>query len=100
MLEENPSKEMRWLLQPGLLAYSNVDRNRVANYWAQFLSDPDPLEREAVVHELYPLAVSPEDDTYKILHEFLGEESTEESLKRILSQRLKQLMKKMNKTPQ
>jgi hypothetical protein len=82
---------MRWLLQPDLLTHSNIDRNRVANYWAQFLSDPDPFEQEVVVHELFFLALSPEDDAYKILHEFLGEEPTEENRNRILSQRLKQL---------
>ena len=94
MLKENPSKEMRWLLRVDLLTYADVDRNRVANYLAQFLSDPDLLEREFVVHELYSLAVRPEDDAYKILREFLGEEPTEENLKRILSERLKQLRRR------
>ena len=91
MLEENPSKEMRWLLQPDLLTYSNIDRNRVANYWAQFLSDPDLFEREVIVQELFMLALGPDDEAYKILHKFLREEPTEENRNRILSERLKQL---------
>ena len=90
LLGENPSKEMLRLLRADLLANAYVDRNRVANYLAQFLSDPDPYERELIVHELFPLALRPEDAAYKILHEFLGEEPTEGNLSRILSQRLKQ----------
>ena len=91
MLEENPSKEMRWLLRPYLTTYSFVDRNRVANYLAQFLSDPDRWERELVVHELLTLPLEPEDDAYKILSEFLGEVVTPENRKRILSQRIEQI---------
>ena len=91
MLAENPSKEMLWLLRADLLTYSLVDRNRVANYLARFLSDPDPLDREVIVQELFLLALSPKDDAYKILHEFLGEEPTEENRNWILSERLRRL---------
>jgi hypothetical protein len=91
ILEENPSKEIFWLLRADLLAHAYVDRNRVANYLAQFLTDPNPYEREAIVHALIPLALRPEDDAYKILHEFLGEVPTKENRKMILSERLRQL---------
>jgi hypothetical protein len=91
MLEENPSKEMQGFLRPYLTAYSSVDRNRVANYLVQFLSDPDPLERELVVHELVSLVLKPEDDAYKKLCEVLGEVPTPENRKRILAKRWEQL---------
>jgi hypothetical protein len=91
-LEENPSKEMRGLLRPYLCAYAEVNRNRVANYLAQFLSDPDPIEREIVIRELFTFPLEPEDDAYKILCEFLGEEPTKENRDRILSQRLSQML--------
>lgn len=86
-LEENPSKEMRSLLRPYLCAYAYFDRNRVANYLAQFLSDPDPIWRELVVHDLLTFPLEPEDDAYKILSEFLGEVVTPENRKRIRAQR-------------
>ena len=91
MLEENPSKEIDGLLRPYLCAYASVNRNRVANYLVQFLSDPDPIEREVVVRELLTVPLEPEDDAHKILSEFLGEVVTPENRKRIRSQRLKQL---------
>jgi hypothetical protein len=91
ILEENPSKEIRWLLRPYLCAHADVNRNRVANYLAQFLSDPDPIEREIVVRELFTFPLEPEGDAYKILREFLGEEPTKENRDRILSERLRQL---------
>lgn len=91
MLEENPSKEMRELLRPSLCAYADVDRNRVANYLAQFLSDPDPIWQKLVVNDLLTLPLESEDDAYKILSEFLGEVVTPENRKRIRSQRVDQL---------
>src|SRR5215207_6792472 len=94
MLEENSSKEMRWLLRADLLTYSYIDRNRVAKYLAQFLSDPVPFEREVIIMDLFLLALRPEDDAYKILREFLGEEPTEENRNRIISKRMEKLLPK------
>jgi len=93
MLEENPSKEIVGLLRPWLCAYSAVDRNRVANYLAQFLSDPDPVEREIALRNLFSFPLEPEGDAYKILREFLGEEPTKENRDRIFSQRLEQRLR-------
>lgn len=94
MLEENSSKEMLWLLRADLVAYSYVDRNRVAQRLAQYLSDPDPFDRELIIQSLFFLALKPEDVAYKILHEFLGEEPTEENRMRIIAERLKHLTRK------
>lgn len=91
MLEENPSREMRRLLRPPLLAYADVDRNKVANFLASFLSDPDPYERETIVHALITLALSPDDAAYKILEDYLGEVPTDENRKEVLTRRLEQI---------
>ncbi len=91
MLEENQSKEMRQLLIPHLCAYADVDRNRVANYLAQFLPSPDRWEQELAIQELLTIPFEPEDNAYKILSEFLGEVVTPENRKRIRSQRVDNL---------
>lgn len=91
LLEEDPSKEMLWLLKHDLFMYSLDDRNRLANVLAPYLADPDPIDREKIVHTLFMLASAPGDDAHKILHEFLGEAVTDENKKRILSERLVQL---------
>jgi len=67
---------------------SLVDEDRVARYLKQFLSDPDPMEREIAARDLAFLAHDPSLLAYKILTNYLGEEPTADNKWKILNRRL------------
>jgi hypothetical protein len=88
MLNHNPLAERRDILKRYLLAYSFVDKDRVARYLEQFLSDADPLQREFAAHDLALLAREPNSLAYKILTDYLGEEPTKDKKIRIMMDRM------------
>lgn len=88
MLEKDPPEDARGVLKKYLMINSLVDEDRVARYLKQFLSDPDPMEREIAARDLAFLAHDPSLLAYKILTNYLGEEPTADNKWKILNRRL------------
>ncbi len=88
MLQKDPPKETRNVLKKYLLVYSFVDKDRVARYLEQFLSDTDPFERELVALDLALLARKPNSLASRILANYLGGELTEDERTKIMMERL------------
>lgn len=91
MLEKDPPEEMRDILRVWLVACSHVDKDRVAQYWESYLSDPDPFQRESAALQLATLARGPDSLAYKILADYLGEAPAEDQEIDIIIKRLRNL---------
>lgn len=75
MLEKDPPEESRDTLRSWLIAFSDVDPDRVTHYWEAFLSDPDPFWREHAALQLWKMLDSPNSLADKLLSKHLGVEA-------------------------